>query len=212
MNFQNFVVLDNPVVKCMVSLLRDKKCSNNDFRKIARKLSIFLCYESCKDFELKSYELETPVDKANGYFFNKPVSVVAVLRAGLGMIPGVLDCVPHAGVGCIGMYRDEETLNPNRYYCKLPRNISESNTIIVDPMLATGGSACDAINVVKDAGAKKIIFLSLISAPEGVKKLQDTHPEVCIYTTSLDDHLNDRGYIVPGLGDAGDRIFGTDIN
>ena len=210
--FQNLVILDNSIIKSMVSLLRDKKCLNDDFRKIAKRLSVFLCYESCKNLGLNSYELETPMSKAIGYTPSAPVSVIAVLRAGLGMVNGVLECIPNAGVGCIGMYRNEETLKPVQYYCKLPKNISKSNVLIVDPMLATGGSACDAINIVKSSGAKSITLLSLISAPEGVKYLNDTHPDVSIYTTSLDSNLNDRGYIVPGLGDAGDRMFGTDID
>ena len=211
-NFRNLVVIDNSIVKSMVSLLRDKKCSNDDFRKITKRLSVFLCYESCKNLGLRNYEVETPLAKTTGYLLDAPVSVIAVLRAGLGMINGILEFIPSANVGCIGMYRNEETLKPVQYYCKLPKNISKSNVLIVDPMLATGGSACDAINIVKDSGGKNIILLSLISAPEGVKRVNDAHPEVSIYTASLDSHLNDRGYIVPGLGDAGDRLFGTDLD
>lgn len=205
----NFVLLSNPIIQSKVSIFRDKNCSCETFRKIVKDLSIFLCYEACKNFKLESYSVETPLEKTSGWKFESEISVVAVLRAGLGMVPGVLECIPDAHVGTIGMYRNEETLAPVEYYRKHHKNISDHNVLLVDPMLATGGSACDSVKILKEAGAKNISFLCLISAPDGVKRLQSEHPDVSIYTSSLDDHLNDKGYIVPGLGDAGDRIFGT---
>ena len=208
MNVTNFYLLDNNLVKNKVSLLRDKSCSCSNFRKLAKDLSIFLCYEASKNIKLINYKLETPIEETDGVRF-QPVTFVSILRAGLGMISGALECIPDASVGHIGMFRNEETLEPVRYYCKLPKNMHESVVFVLDPMLATGGSACDAISEVKKEGAKNIIFLCLIAAPEGIKKLNKNHPDVKIYAASLDHELNSNGYIMPGLGDAGDRIFNT---
>lgn len=208
MNVPNFYLLDNNLVKNKISLLRDKSCSCSNFRKLAKDLSIFLCYEASKNIKLINYKLETPLEETDGVRF-QPVVFVSILRAGLGMLSGALECIPDASVGHIGMFRNEETLEPVRYYCKLPRNMHESIVFVLDPMLATGGSACDAISEVKKEGAKNIIFLCLIAAPEGVKKLSKNYSDVKIYAASLDRELNSNGYIMPGLGDAGDRIFNT---
>lgn len=208
MKFSNFYLLDNSLVKNKVSLIRDKNCSVSQFRNLVKDLSIFLCYEACKDLKLEVSKIETPLEETDGFSFG-PISVVAVLRAGLGMVPGALECVPDASVGNIGMFRNEETLKPVRYYCNLPKNISEGHVFILDPMLATGGSMCDAIDIVKEHKATDITCLCLISAPEGIKKINEKHPDVKIYSASLDRELNSKGYIMPGLGDAGDRIFGT---
>lgn len=208
MNVPNFYLLDNNLVKNKISLLRDKSCSCSNFRKLARDLSIFLCYEASKNIKLINYKLETPLEETDGVRF-QPVAFVSILRAGLGMLSGALECIPDASVGHIGMFRNEETLEPVRYYCKLPKNMHESIVFVLDPMLATGGSACDAISEVKKEGAKNIVFLCLIAAPEGVKKLSKNYSDVKIYAASLDRELNSNGYIMPGLGDAGDRIFNT---
>ena len=208
MNFSNFYLLDNNLVKNKISLLRDKNCSCENFRKLAKFISVFLCYEACQNIKLINYKLETPIEETDGVRF-QPVALVSILRAGLGMITGALECIPDASVGHIGMFRNEETLEPVRYYCKLPKNMHESIVFVLDPMLATGGSACDAISEVKKEGAKNIIFLCLIAAPEGVKKLSKNYSDVKIYAASLDRELNSNGYIMPGLGDAGDRIFNT---
>ena len=208
MKFSNFYLLDNSLVKNKVSLIRDKNCSVPQFRNLVKDLSIFLCYEACKDLKLEVSKIETPLEETDGFSFG-PICFVAVLRAGLGMVPGALECVPDASVGNIGMFRNEETLKPVRYYCNLPKNISEGHVFILDPMLATGGSICDAIDVVKEHNVTDITCLCLISAPEGIKKVNEKHPDVKIYSASLDRELNSKGYIMPGLGDAGDRIFGT---
>ena len=208
MNVPNFCLLDNPLVKNKVSLLRDKGCTCDNFRKLATELSAFLCYEACKDVKMIPYKLETPLEKTDGVRFS-PVASVSILRAGLGMLSGALRCIPEASVGHIGMFRNEETLEPVKYYCKLPKNMHESVVFVMDPMLATGGSACDAIAEIKKEGAKDIRFLCLIAAPEGVQKLYKNHPDVKIYSSSLDRELNSKGYILPGLGDAGDRVFNT---
>ncbi len=208
MKFSNFYLLDNSLVKNKVSLIRDKNCSVSQFRNLVKDLSIFLCYEACKDLKLEVSKIETPLEETDGFSFG-PICFVAVLRAGLGMVPGALECVPDASVGNIGMFRNEETLRPVRYYCNLPKNISKGHVFILDPMLATGGSICDAIDVVKEHNVTDVTCLCLISAPEGIKKVNEKHPDVKIYSASLDRELNSKGYIMPGLGDAGDRIFGT---
>lgn len=209
MNNQNLIVLDNSIVKSKVSIFRDKNCSCEKFRQISNDLSIFLCYEACKNLKLKTYSIETPLEITKGYKFESKISIVEIMRAGLGMLSGMLQIIPDAHVGHIGASRNEDTLIPSIYYCKIPSNISETHVFLVDPMLATGGSSSASIDILKKKGAKKITFLCLIAAPSGVEKLQKDHPDVQIYTTSLDDHLNNKGYIVPGLGDAGDRVFNT---
>lgn len=203
-------VLDHPVIKHKISILRDVKTGSTEFRSIIKELSIILACEATKDLELEEYELETPVAKTTGYRISgKKLGIVPILRAGLGMVDGVLEVIPAAKIGHIGMYRDEETLKPVEYYSKLPKDVENRDILVVDPMLATGGSACDAIGRLKEKGCNNIKLLSIIAAPEGVNKLQEEHPDVEIFIAQLDDGLNENSYIVPGLGDAGDRLFGT---
>lgn len=207
---ENVNVLNHPVIKHKISILRDVSTGATEFRSIIKELSIMLAYEATKDLELEKYELETPVAKTTGYRISgKKLGIVPILRAGLGMVDGVLEVIPAAKIGHIGMYRDEETLMPVEYYSKLPKDVESRDILVVDPMLATGGSACDAIGRLKEKGCKDIKLLSIIAAPEGVKKLQEEHPDVEIFIAQLDDGLNEDSYIVPGLGDAGDRLFGT---
>ena len=207
---ENVHVLDHPVIKHKISILRDSNTGATEFRSIIKEISIILAYEATKDLELEEYELETPIAKTTGYRISgKKLGIVPILRAGLGMVDGVLEVLPAAKIGHIGMYRDEETLLPVEYYSKLPKDVENRDMIVVDPMLATGGSACDAIGRLKEKGCKDLKLLSIISAPEGVEKLQKEHPDVDIYIAQLDKGLNEDSYIVPGLGDAGDRLFGT---
>ncbi|MDU0894651.1 MAG: uracil phosphoribosyltransferase, partial [Anaerococcus sp.] len=196
--------------KHKISILRDSNTGATEFRSIIKEISIILAYEATKDLELEEYELETPIAKTTGYRISgKKLGIVPILRAGLGMVDGVLEVLPAAKIGHIGMYRDEETLLPVEYYSKLPKDVENRDMIVVDPMLATGGSACDAIGRLKEKGCKDLKLLSIIAAPEGVEKLQKEHPDVDIYIAQLDKGLNEDSYIVPGLGDAGDRLFGT---
>ncbi|MBS6106584.1 MULTISPECIES: uracil phosphoribosyltransferase [Anaerococcus] len=207
---ENVHVLDHPVIKHKISILRDSNTGATEFRSIIKEISIILAYEATKDLELEEYELETPIAKTTGYRISgKKLGIVPILRAGLGMVDGVLEVLPAAKIGHIGMYRDEETLLPVEYYSKLPKDVENRDMIVVDPMLATGGSACDAIGRLKEKGCKDLKLLSIIAAPEGVEKLQKEHPDVDIYIAQLDKGLNEDSYIVPGLGDAGDRLFGT---
>ena len=206
----NVTVLNHPVIKHKISILRDINTGSNEFRSIIKEISIILAYEATKDLELEEYELETPITKTTGYKLSgKKLGIVPILRAGLGMVDGVLEVFPAAKIGHIGMYRDEETLKPVEYYSKLPNDVENRDIIVVDPMLATGGSACDAIQRLKEKGCKNIRLLSIISAPEGIEKVNKDHPDVDIYVAQLDEGLNENSYIVPGLGDAGDRLFGT---
>lgn len=206
----NVTVLNHPVIKHKISILRDINTGSNEFRSIIKEISIILAYEATKDLELEEYELETPITKTTGYKLSgKKLGIVPILRAGLGMVDGVLEVFPAAKIGHIGMYRDEETLKPVEYYSKLPNDVENRDIIVVDPMLATGGSACDAIQRLKEKGCKNIKLLSIISAPEGIEKVNKDHPDVDIYVAQLDEGLNENSYIVPGLGDAGDRLFGT---
>lgn len=207
---ENVKVLDHPVIKHKISILRDINTGSTEFRSIIKELSIILAYEATKDLELEEFELETPVATTTGYRISgKKLGIVPILRAGLGMVDGVLEVLPAAKIGHIGMYRDEETLQPVEYYSKLPNDVENRDIMVVDPMLATGGSACDAIGRLKEKGCKDIKLLSIIAAPEGVKKLHEEHPDVEIFIAQLDEGLNENSYIVPGLGDAGDRLFGT---
>ncbi|WP_262122337.1 uracil phosphoribosyltransferase [Anaerococcus sp. Marseille-Q5996] len=207
---ENVKVLDHPVIKHKISILRDTNTGSTEFRSIIKELSIILAYEATKDLELEEFELETPVATTTGYRISgKKLGIVPILRAGLGMVDGVLEVLPAAKIGHIGMYRDEETLQPVEYYSKLPNDVENRDIMVVDPMLATGGSACDAIGRLKEKGCKDIKLLSIIAAPEGVKKLHEEHPDVEIFIAQLDEGLNENSYIVPGLGDAGDRLFGT---
>ena len=204
------VIMDHPLVQHKVSLLRNKNTGTKEFKELVSELAMLLCYEATRDLPTEEVEIETPIAVAKTHMLSgRKLALVPILRAGLGMVDGMLALIPAAKVGHIGMYRNEETLEPVEYYCKLPADIAEREVIVLDPMLATGGSACDAIAQIKKRGVKNIKFIGLIGAPEGLKRLQESHPDVDIYMAALDDHLNENGYIVPGLGDAGDRIFGT---
>lgn len=203
-------ILDHPVIKHKISILRDINTGSNEFRSIIKEIAMILAYEATKDLELEEYEVETPITKTTGYKLSgKKLGIVPILRAGLGMVDGVLEVFPAAKIGHIGMYRDEETLTPVEYYSKLPLDVEKRDIIVIDPMLATGGSACDAIDNLKAKGCNSIRLLSIIAAPEGIEKLREAHPDVEITVAQLDEGLNENSYIVPGLGDAGDRLFGT---
>ena len=204
------IVLKHPLISHKLAILRDKRTGTKEFREIISELSSFLCYEALRDAETYDVELETPMAKTQGQMLNEDnYAFVPILRAGTGMLDGLIKVMPNAKIGHIGLYRNEETLEPVEYYYKVPKGIENREVIVLDPMLATGGSGIDAINSLKKSGAKKIKFLCIIAAPEGIKRIQEVHPDVQIYCTAVDDHLNEIGYIVPGLGDAGDRIFGT---
>ncbi len=203
-------VIDHPLVQHKLALLRDKETGTKAFRELVGELAMLMGYEVTRDLSLQDVEVETPI--ATGSFkmlANEKLSVVPILRAGLGMADGMMNLIPHAKMGHIGLYRNPDTLMPTGYYCKLPDDIAERDTIIVDPMLATGNSAIEAIRLIKNAGAKTIRLVCLISAPEGIYAVQKAYPDVDIYVASIDEKLNEHGYIVPGLGDAGDRLFGT---
>ena len=205
----NVIEMSHPLIKHKISLLRDKNTGTNEFRKLIEEIGILMGYEALRDLPLEDVEVETPIETCmTPMISGKKLAIVPILRAGLGMVNGILALVPSAKVGHIGLYRDEETLKPIEYYCKLPDN-KDGVTIVVDPMLATGGSAAAAISMLKARGLKNIRFMCLVAAPEGVKVMNDEHPDVPVYTAALDEKLNEHGYIVPGLGDAGDRIFGT---
>ena len=204
------IILNHPLIEHKISILRRKDTSTKEFRELISELAMFLCYEALSDAKLETIEVETPITKTTGYKLNEDnYAFVPILRAGMGMVDGVLRVVPNAKIGHIGLYRNEETLEPVRYYCKLPENIENKEVILLDPMLATGGSAIDAIDLLKEKGVKKLKFLCIIAAPEGLKKVSEKHPDVKIYCANIDEKLNEDAYIVPGLGDAGDRIFGT---
>lgn len=202
--------ISHPLVLHKLSFIRDKNTGSKDFRELVEEVSMLLAYEVTRDLQTEDVEIETPICKTKCKMLSgKKMAIVPILRAGLGMVDGMLKLIPAAKVGHIGLYRDEETLQPVEYFCKLPQDISERDVIVVDPMLATGGSASDAITLLKKRGAKNIRLVCLIGAPEGVKMVQNNHPDVDIYLGSIDEKLNENGYIVPGLGDAGDRLFGT---
>ena len=204
------IILEHPLLKHKLSILRDKNTGTKEFREVAGEIASILCYEATRDAKLNEVEVETPIQKTNVKKLDEnQYAFVPILRAGLSMVDGVLSMIPNAKIGHIGLYRNEETLEPVPYYFKVPKDIEHREVILLDPMLATGGSAIDAISQIKKAGVTKIKFLSIIAAPEGIAKVEEVHPDVQIYTASLDSHLNENGYIVPGLGDAGDRIFGT---
>ncbi len=205
-----FHLIDHPLIQHKLTIMRDKNTSSKDFRTLLDEISMLMGYEITRNLPLEDVEIETPMQKATfKKIAGKKLAIVPILRAGLGMVEGLLKLVPVARVGHIGLYRDPETHTPVEYYCKMPGDIQERLVIITDPMLATGGSAADAISMVKARGAKNILLMCLVSAPEGVKKVQEAHPDVDIYCAALDEKLNERAYILPGLGDAGDRIFGT---
>ena len=205
----NFVLIEHPLIKRDVTILRKVETNCKQFRDAVTRISNVLAVEISKGFELSKTEIETPLEKTSGYLLSQEVVLVPVLRAGLGMVNGFLQIIPEAKVGHIGLERDEETLKPNEYYYKTPKDIHNAEVILLDPMLATGGSASEAIRYLKKRGVGEIAFACLVAAPEGVKKLFEDHADVKIYGAALDRTLNDKGYILPGLGDAGDRTFGT---
>ncbi len=208
--YPNVHVLDHPLIRHKVAIIRDKATTTKQFREVIEEIATLMAYEAFKDVPTKKIVVETPLESVEQTVVKEnSIAIVPILRAGLGMVNGILTLFPAAKVGHIGMYRNEETLEPQEYYCKLPANIDEKVVMLVDPMLATGGSACDAITQLKKRGCKKIKFLAIIGAPEGVEKVAEKHPDVEIYVSTLDRCLNENGYILPGLGDAGDRIFGT---
>lgn len=203
-------VLDHPVIKHKITILRDKNTGANEFRSLVTEIAMILAYEASKDLSLEEFEMETPIAKTTGYrLAGKKQAIVPILRAGLGMVDGVLEVLPAAKIGHIGMYRNEETLEPVEYYCKLPNDIGNRDILVVDPMVATGGSVNDAVERLKERGCKSIKLLCIIAAPEGIKAIQEKHEDVDIFVAQMDENLNENGYIVPGLGDAGDRLFGT---
>ena len=203
-------ITNHPLIQHKLTLLRDKNTGSKEFRALVSEIATLMCYEATRDLPLEEVEVETPIQKAKTKVISgKTLAFVPILRAGTGMLDGVLTLVPSAKVGHIGMYRDPETALPVPYYCKLPSDIEEREVIVLDPMLATGGSAIDAISQIKEYHPKSIKFMGIIAAPEGMMALTEAHPDVDIYAAALDEYLNDHAYIVPGLGDAGDRIFGT---
>lgn len=202
--------MDHPLIKHKVSLIRDKNTGSKEFRELVKEISMLLAYEVTRDLPVEDVEIETPVCKTTTQMLTgRKLAIVPILRAGLGMVDGFLNLLPAAKVGHVGLYRDPETLEPVEYYCKMPSDINERELLVVDPMLATGGSAIAAIQFVKDRGAVNIKFVCIIGCPEGIAAVQEAHPDVNIYIASIDEKLNDHAYIVPGLGDAGDRLFGT---
>ena len=210
-NYPNVVVFDHPLIRHKIAILRDERTSMKEFRELVEEITTLMTYESLKeDVPTTEIEVKTPLETCTQTVVkDNAIAIVPILRAGLGMVNGVHVLFPSARVGHIGMYRDEETLQPQSYYCKLPADIEDKLVLVVDPMLATGGSACDAIQLLKERGCKHIKFMAIIGAPEGVTRVAETHPDVKIYVSTLDRCLNEHGYILPGLGDAGDRLFGT---
>ena len=209
-NLNNVTYMTHPLIKHKISRLRDKNTGTNEFRKLVEEIAMLEGFEALKDLPLEDVEVETPIETCmTPMIAGRKLAIVPILRAGLGMVEGILSLVPSAKIGHIGLYRDEETFEPHEYYYKLPSPIEERTIVVCDPMLATGGSAIDAITMIKKHGGKNIKFMCIIAAPEGVKKLSEAHPDVQIYVGNLDRCLNENAYICPGLGDAGDRIFGT---
>ena len=204
------MIVDHPLIQHKISLLRNKATGTKEFRDLVNEIAMLLCYEATRDLPTEDVEIETPVSVARTKVLaGRKLALVPILRAGMGMLDGMLTLIPAAKVGFIGLYRDESTLQPVEYFCKLPSDIEERDVLVLDPMLATGGSASDAISQIKKHGARHIKFICLIAAPEGIEALHTAHPDVDIYIASKDERLNENGYIVPGLGDAGDRIYGT---
>lgn len=207
---KNLKIIDHPLVKRDLTILRDKGTPSYVFRAVLRRMASLMAFEVTRDLSLKKVDVNTPFEKTNGSIVEHPVALVPILRAGLGLVGGFVEVFPEAKVGHIGLYRDEATLRPVDYYFKVPRGLREALVLVLDPMLATGGSGAEAITFLKQKGARNVRFVSLVAAPEGVKMIQKRHPDVLIYTCSLDRELNSKGYILPGLGDAGDRLFGTE--
>ena len=211
-NYDNVIIFDHPLIRHKIAILRDKNTSTKEFRELVEEITTLMTYECFKDVPTVEKEVTTPLETCTQRIVkDNSVAIVPILRAGLGMVNGIHALFPSARVGHIGMYRDEETLQPQSYYCKLPEDIDKDDkfVLVVDPMLATGGSACDAIDLLKKRGCKNIKFMAIIGAPEGVSRVAEAHPDVKIYVSTLDRCLNENGYILPGLGDAGDRLFGT---
>lgn len=207
---ENVKIFDHPLIQHKLSILRDKNTSSKDFRALIHEISMLMCYEATRNLPLEDVEIETPICKMTAkHISGKKLAIVPILRAGLGMVEAISSLIPSARIGHIGLYRDEETLKPVEYYCKLPKDIGERDVIVVDPMLATGGSAIDAVSQIKLRNPRSIRFMGIIAAPEGIEAFSKAHPDVHVYCAALDEKLNEVGYIVPGLGDAGDRIFGT---
>ncbi len=210
MENQNVHIMDHPLIQHKLTILRDKNTGSKQFRELVSEIAMLMCYESTRDLPLTEVQTETPITTATTKVIaGKKMAIVPILRAGLGMVDGVINLIPSVKVGHIGMYRDPETHKPVDYYCKLPADLNEREVYVLDPMLATGGSAIDAVSRIKEFGPKKIKFMCIIAAPEGLEAFGKAHPDVPVWCAGLDDHLNDHCYIVPGLGDAGDRIFGT---
>ena len=206
----NVTIFDHPFIQHKLSILRNKETSSMEFRALISEISTLMCYEATRDLPLEEVEIETPICKMTAkHISGKKLAIVPILRAGLGMVEGISSLIPAARIGHIGLYRDEETLKPVEYYCKLPKDIGERDVIVVDPMLATGGSAIDAVSQIKLRNPRSIRFMGIIAAPEGIEAFTKAHPDVNVYVAALDEKRNEKGYIVPGLGDAGDRIFGT---
>lgn len=204
------VIMDHPLIQHKIGFIRRQETGTKDFRQTISEIAMLICYEATRDLKLEDVEITTPICTTTAKELSgKKLAVVPILRAGLGMVDGILELIPAAKVGHIGLYRDPETLKPVEYYCKLPADCAEREVFVVDPMLATGGSSAAAIQMLKDRGCKNIHFMCIIAAPEGIKAMEEAHPDVDMYVGALDERLNDHGYIVPGLGDAGDRIFGT---
>ena len=207
---ENVTIFDHPLIQHKISMLRDKRTGTNEFRALTEEIAMLMGYEALRDLPLEDVEVETPIETCmTPMLAGKKLAIVPVLRAGLGMVEGILTLIPSAKVGHIGLFRDPETLEPVKYYCKMPTDIAERDVIILDPMLATGGSASAAITFVKEYGVKNIKLMNILAAPEGIERVRADHPDVEIYVAAVDEKLNEHGYIVPGLGDAGDRIFGT---
>ena len=203
-------VMDHPLIEHKINYIRSKDVGTKEFREVIGEIAQLMCYEATRDLKMKEVEIETPVGRTTGRVLDgKKLAIVPILRAGIGMVDGMLSLIPAAKVGHIGLYRDPETLDPVEYYCKLPSDCEERQGFVVDPMLATGGSSAAAVSMLKEKGVKNIRFLCIIAAPEGVRRMREEHPDVDLYIGALDERLNGHGYIVPGLGDAGDRIFGT---
>lgn len=203
------LVFNHPLMSEKLSIIRNEKTNTKDFRQAIKEIATLMTYEATKNLETIEVEVKTPCGVANCKQIKKDIVIVPILRAGLGMVEGITDLIPNAKVGHIGAYRDEETLQPQSYYTKFPDNIKEATVLLVDPMLATGGSVTYSIDVLKQYGVKEIIYMGIVGAPEGLERIKEDHPDVDIYLASLDEKLNDKGYIVPGLGDCGDRLFGT---
>jgi uracil phosphoribosyltransferase len=208
--FSNLTVLDHPLIRHKLGLLRDRRTTTKDFKQLVGEIAMLMAYEVTKDLPLEAVEIDTPLERMQGErVAGKKLVLVPILRAGLGMVEGIAQLIPSARVGHIGIYREHDTLKPVEYYFKIPRDGTARDFFILDPMLATGGSAVDAVTTLKRAGAQRVRFLCLVACPEGVQRMQAAHPDVPVYTAALDRQLNDKGYILPGLGDAGDRLFGT---